>query len=352
VLPPSFTLTNGMATVPVTLETAGSQSISATDGTIFGTAAGITVTPAAASALEVSGYPSPTNVGLPGNVTVTALDPYGNVATSYTDSVTLTNVAANVTSTLGTFAFTPADAGVLIASVALPYAGTEETLTATDTTAPTLTATQTAITVDPAGVAASLSISGFPTITTAGVAQTITVTALTSGGLTAGSYRGTVTFSSSDQQAGLPASYTFTNVDQGVHTFTVTLDTAGIQSITATDTTNSLTASETGITVQAAAASQIVLSGPATVTKGVAFSLVLTVEDAYGNVVTNYTGTVHFSSSDSTAVLPKNYTFTASSGGVHTFTGVELKKTGTKTITVTDTADSALTATDSFDVIS
>jgi hypothetical protein len=31
--------------------------------------------------------------------------------------------------------------------------------------------------------------------------------------LTAGSYRGTVSFSSSDQQAGLPASYTFTNFD-------------------------------------------------------------------------------------------------------------------------------------------
>ncbi len=355
VLPPSFTLTNGVATVLVTLDTAGSQSISATDSadSLFGTEGGIMVTPAAVSTLEVSGFPSPTNVGLAGNVTVTALDPYGNVATGYTDSVTLTNVAANVTSTLGTFAFTPADAGVLTTSVALPYAGTGETLTATDTTTPTLTGTQSSITVDPAGVAVRLSITGFPATATAGVAQTITVTALTASGAVAGSYRGTVQFSSSDVLAGLPANYTFTNLDQGVHTFTVILEKAGTQSITITDTTtSSITGSETGITVQSAAAAQFVLSGPAKVTKGVAFSLVLTVEDAYGNVVTGYTGTVHFTSSDSTATLPANYTFTAANAGVHTFAGVELKKSGTKTITVTDTKDSALTATDSFDVLS
>ena len=42
----------------------------------------------------------------------------------------------------------------------------------------------------------------------------------------------TVTFGSSDAQAGLPASYAFTAADAGVHTFTATLKTAGSQSIT------------------------------------------------------------------------------------------------------------------------
>ena len=46
----------------------------------------------------------------------------------------------------------------------------------------------------------------------------------------------------------LPASYTFTGADAGTHTFSVTLETAGTQSITATDTVApSITGSETGI---------------------------------------------------------------------------------------------------------
>ena len=42
--------------------------------------------------------------------------------------------------------------------------------------------------------------------------------------------------------------------------------------------------------------------------------------DAYGHVVTGYTGTVHFTSSDGQAVLPGDYTFTAGDNGGHTFT--------------------------------
>jgi len=44
------------------------------------------------------------------------------------------------------------------------------------------------------------------------------------------------------------------------------------------------------------------------------------------------------------ATLPRNYTFTAADQGVHTFTGLVLKKRGQQTITVTDTLDSSLTA--------
>ena len=80
--------------------------------------------------------------------------------------------------------------------------------------------------------------------------------------------------------------------------------------------------------------------------------MTLTVEDAYGNVVTGYTGTVHFTSSDSTATLPANYTFTAADAGVHTFTNaLILKKKGTQTITVTDTKNSKLTDTDDIEVM-
>jgi hypothetical protein len=101
--------------------------------------------------------------------------------------------------------------------------------------------------------------------------------------------------------------------------------------------------------VNPAAASTFVLSAPSSVNPGVAFSLTVTVEDAYGNVVTGYTGTVHFSSTDNKATLPANYTFTAADKGVHTFTGLILPKKGKQTITVRDTQNSSLTGSDIVD---
>ncbi len=85
-------------------------------------------------------------------------------------------------------------------------------------------------------------------------------------------------------------------------------------------------------------------------THGVAFSLTLTLEDAYGNIVTGYVGTIHFSSSDSTATLPVNYTFTAADAGQHTFTNTILRKKGTQSLSATDTLHSALTVTTSISV--
>ena len=97
------------------------------------------------------------------------------------------------------------------------------------------------------------------------------------------------------------------------------------------------------------------LSAPASVKANAAFSLTVTVVDAYGNVVTGYRGTLSFSSSDATARLPKNYTFTAADQGVHTFTNLILKKKGkqtvTATITVTDKLDSSITASVMIDVL-
>ena len=68
-------------------------------------------------------------------------------------------------------------------------------------------------------------------------------------GNTAVNYQGTVTFSTSDTDAGvvLPADDTFTAADAGVHTFSgaVTLITPGDQTITATDTASGITRTAT-----------------------------------------------------------------------------------------------------------
>jgi hypothetical protein len=188
-----------------------------------------------------------------------------------------------------------------------------------------------------AGPAFSISA---PAGTTAGNSFSITVSALGGSGQVNPNYTGPVTLVSSDPLAALPGTYTFTSADQGVHTFTVTLKRAGAQIIAALDAT----AGAATVSVAPAAASLFVISGPSSVTAGTAFSITVTAEDAYGNVATGYTGTVHFTSSDPKAVLPGNYTFTASDSGTHTFS-VKLKTRGTQQVTVTDTLNNSIAGT-------
>src|SRR5262249_18256870 len=100
-----------------------------------------------------------------------------------------------------------------------------------------------------------------PASTTAGVARSVTVSAFDLAGNPDPAYTGTVHFTSSDYQADLPADYTFTAADHGTHTFSVTLKTAGDQSISVGDYTAFAFASATA-TVTPAAASALGLVGP------------------------------------------------------------------------------------------
>jgi hypothetical protein len=187
------------------------------------------------------------------------------------------------------------------------------------------------------------SVTGYPSSTTAGVANTITVTADDASGNLNPNYTGTVHFTSTDPQAVLPADYTFTAADQGVHTFSVTLKTAGLQSIIVADGVTGMPGSETGITVNPAAASTLIVSGfPLAITQGVSGTFTVTAMDPYGNVATGYTGTVHFTSSDPRAKLPADYSFTAADNGVHTFKAI-FNTVGTESLTATDTVNSLIT---------
>jgi hypothetical protein len=339
----------GSHTFSVTLKTAGTQSITATDirtPSVTGTEAGIIVKPAAASYLDLGPLDNGITAGTPFGVYVQAVDPYHNVATGYTGTVHFASSDPRAILPAD-YTFTAADSGnhSFVKAVTLLTSG-YQTVTATDTVNGSVTGTATFLVNGgtPPATASTFGVAGFPSPTTAGRAGTFTVTAKTTSGTTASGYTGTVHFSSSDGQAGLPANYTFTAADGGVHTFIATLKTAGTQSLTITDTAAaSLTGTDAGITVNPAAASQFIITGPSSVNAGVSFSLTVTVEDAYGNVVTGYTGTIHFTSSDRTATLPADYTFTAADKGVHTFTGLVLRKTGKQTLTITDTLNSALT---------
>lgn len=79
-----------------------------------------------------------------------------------------------------------------------------------------------------------------------------------------------------------------------------------------------------------------VTAPPVNATAGTAFNVTVAAVNSSNQAVTSYTGTAHFTSSDSSAVLPADYTFTADDNGVHTFT-VTLKASGSQSVSIADT---------------
>jgi Putative Ig domain len=173
---------------------------------------------------------------------------------------------------------------------------------------------------------------------TAGTAFTITITALDANNSPVATYSGTVHFTSSDAQAVLPASATITS---GTGTASITLKTAGNQTVTATGA-DSLTGVSSAILVGPAAASKIAVSPAiATTTTGTAFNFTVFALDTFSNQATSYAGTIHFSSTDGSAILPADSKLT---NGAGTFSAT-FKTSGNQTITATDTVTSSLTGT-------
>jgi hypothetical protein len=130
-------------------------------------------------------------------------------------------------------------------------------------------------------------VAGLSSPRTAGVAGNFTVTAKDQFNNTATNYTGTVTFTSSDGQAVLPANSTLTS---GTGTFSTTLKTAGTQSITATDTvTATITGTQSGIVINAAAANKLAFTTPPvnTTVGATMAAVVVQIQDQFGNNVSN-----------------------------------------------------------------
>ena len=129
----------------------------------------------------------------------------------------------------------------------------------------------------------------------------------------------------------------------GLATFTVTDTLAQAVTYTATIGVTPILQTAT-VTYTPGPATHITVSAPAASTAGNPFSVTLTALDANNNTATAYTGTVHFTSNDSQAVLPANYTFTGADNGSHTFTNATtLKTAGSKTVVATDTVTGSIT---------
>ena len=118
------------------------------------------------------------------------------------------------------------------------------------------------------------------------------------------------------------------------------VNTVNVTSTTPDPITSNNTAT-TSTTVTGAVATHLSVTAPGTATLGTAFNMTVTALDATNAVVTSYAGTVHFTSSDTAAVLPANSTLT---NGVGIFS-VTLKTAGSQTITATDTVTGTITGT-------
>jgi hypothetical protein len=349
-----FTSSDGGATLPVnyaftagdagshtftpgaTFVTLGSRSLTVTDISNAGVTGSATTTvgPGPATHLVVSGLADPSTAGAAQSVTVTAKDALNNTATGYTGTIHFTSSDGAATLPAN-YTFTAGDAGAhtFTGAVTLRTAGSRS-VSATDTANASNNGSQT-VTVN-AGAATHFAVSA-PSSATAGSAFSFTATALDQFDNTATGYAGTVHFTSGDGQAVLPADATLTN---GTGTFSATLKTAGPRTITATDTANaSITGTSNTITVDAAAADHLDVSGPGPVTAGTAFNVTVTARDAFNNTATGYGDTVQFSSSDVIATLPADSTLTA---GSDTFS-VTLNTVGQQTVVATDTANASIT---------
>jgi len=179
------------------------------------------------------------------------------------------------------------------------------------------------------------SITAAPTSSMAGKSFSITVSALDSSNNVVSGYLGAVHFTSSDLAATLPANYTFTNGDKGVHTIAgVTLVTAGSQTVGVADAlTGSMLGSATVLITPAAAYRLGFGQQPSAATPGVTISPAVTVRlfDAYNNLVTNDNAdqvTIAFGSNPGAGALSGTTTVKVS-GGVATFSNLSISQPGT-----------------------
>jgi len=284
-------------------------------------------------ALKLTPATSSPVAGQPDSVTVTAIDATGATATSYRGTVHLTSSDASATLPAD-FTFAAADNGVKQVSVTLTKAGFS-TLNAVDTASLAIQG-QVGVITQPAA-AASCAASQESAASIAGATVGVTVTVHDAFGNVATGYTGTVHLSSTDARANLPPDSTFVPAtDAGSHAFSAALLTAGTQTLTATDVANAAIQCSAVVAV-APGAPGIRLGLAADANAGFPVSVAVAVQDNFGNGITNYAGTITFSSTDTAAgaVTPASIVFTGAEGGVAT-TSATFISTGTQTLSATD----------------
>jgi hypothetical protein len=324
----SATLSAGVASFS-SLEILSSsiQSISASIGSVSVCSSALVVNGGTATQLVLSSVPVSTTAGSAFNVTVTAEDAHGNIATNYAGSVGITSTDASA----GLPASSALTNGVGVFSVNLKTAASK-TITATDGS---ISVTSTAITVNPGAydVAHSIVTASVGSLNS-GSTLTATLTAkdasgnLNPSGLPA---IGAIAFTSTSV-GGTGTFGAVTNAGSGVYTATFTAVTSGSVTLGATISGNAISTNAT-VNIGASGATQLVLTTiPASTTAGSSFNITVTAKDSNGNTSTSYAGSVSITSSDGIAGLPLASTLTS---GTKTF-AVTLKTAGSQTVSAGD----------------
>ena len=287
----------------------------------------LTITPGATH-FSVSA-PSPVTAGTPFLFTVTALDPSGNIVPSYTGTVHFTSSDLNAVLPTG---------ATLINGVSAPLSGTlrtvgiNHTITATDTILTSITGLSNSIVVNP-GTVAQFQFSGTPNtpIPAASTINNVTVTALDGFGNVATGYTGNILLGGTDR---LMSFSNVTPLTNGSKTFSVTFFGAGRQNVQANDSANpAIQGSSNFVIVNPGSAIQFVVFAPQSVTGGTPLSFSVAARDPWGNNATSYAGTVNFTSTDPSAILPPGSTLTNGLGS--SLTAI-LNTAGPQSITAAD----------------
>jgi hypothetical protein len=299
--PATVTFTAGAGTASIKLYDAQSTTLKAKEGTaIEGVSGAFTVKAAVAKKFTVPS-PSEQEAGVAFNVTLVAIDEYGNTATSYAGARTIA-FSAPANAPNGATPEYPASAtgvtftaGVGTASAIKLYDAQSTTLKAKEGTA--IEGTSGSFTVKAAG-ATSFNVPT-PTEREAGVAFSEAVTAWDTWHNIAKSYAGAKTlifsepaYAPSGQAPSYPATVTFT---AGAGTASIKLYDAQTTTLKAKE--GAIEGTTGGFTVRPAATKKFNLPIPSEQEAGVAFNVMLTATDEWGNTATGYTGakTIAFS---------------------------------------------------------
>ena len=212
----------------------------------------------------------------------------------------------------------------------------------------TVTLTQTATITFTPGALAKFVFAPISSPQTAGTAFNVTITAEDANGNTVTSFsadgNAVMISSTGTLSGGTITTASFTNgvlVNQPV-----TITNVGNFTLTAASNAGhgNSTGTSNSITVNPGAATHFTVTAPASATAGTPISFTVTALDAFSNTATGYLGTAHFTSTDTQAVLPANYTFAAGDSGVHTFNAT-LETAGARFITGTDTTIGTISGT-------
>jgi hypothetical protein len=261
------------------------------------------------------------------DITVTAIDDYGNIYQDYSGTVNFTSTDP-LAVLPDNYTFAPSTDRGTHTFKALVQFNTPGVSTNTVTVVNVSAAPMKSGTVDvqilPKRAPNSMQVEVYhmPVIN---VPEDVTTTVFDQYGDLFVNYTGTVTFSSNrSADVTLPSNYAFQLSDAGAHTISggLTFNATGWYNITASEVSNaSVSGSQTDIWV--APIPEVIdhfnVSGIQSKSQNEKSDVTVTAFDQYGYVFGRYTGTIQFSSDPVGGVFPPDYTFQLSDAGVRTF---------------------------------